>query len=282
MKIIAVDLGGYKIDFGIVENNKLMKVITVPTEADKGKDFVIKKVIENIFQLIGNDISSFDGIAIATPGPIDYKKGIVRVMVNLKGWKNVKLREIIEKKFRIKTKLDHDARCFALGNKKSGNMVAITLGTGVGSAVIINGRLFNGDISGTEIGHSVIVADGRQCNCGNKGCFEAYCSGTAIQKRYFELTNVSKTAKEIAEIRDKTSKQVLDETAHYLAIALNNIKNTFFPDVIVLGGSVSKCSYLIKKAINEMKRMPFESKVKIEVSKIEHATLLGAAKLFND
>jgi glucokinase len=294
MKIIAVDLGGTKIDFGIVENNKLLSVRTIPTESDRGRDFVIKKLIDNISEILeteqkkqkeknsGTDKgTAVQGIALAVPGPIDYIKGSVIFTPNMKGWKDVRLKDIIQKKFRIETRLDNDAHCFALGHNKKGTVVAITLGTGIGSGVIIDNKIVHGKRSATEIGHMIIAADGRTCGCGNKGCFEAYCSGTAIEKRYFELAKINKTAKEISEMKDKISKQVIDETAHYLAIGLNNIKNIFDPDFIVLGGSISKINYMIKKAQNEMARMPFSSKPKIEVTRIEYSALLGAARLFD-
>jgi len=142
--------------------------------------------------------------------------------------------------------------------------------------------VYHGNQFASEIGAMIIEADGRDDPQKIKGSFEHYCSGPAIEKAYFEKTGKKKSIIEIAKMEDKTSLQVLNEAAHYLAIGLNNIKNIFDPRLVVIGGSLSKISYMINKAIKEMEKMPVKSKMVIEPAKNEHPALLGAYKLFSE
>ncbi len=279
MKIIAVDIGGTKITFGIVEDGIIKKIVNIPTEAKKGPRYIIKKIIKNISKIMEKGVR---GIGVGCPGPLDYKTGIVSPSHKLRGWRNIQLKRILERKFKLPVKVDNDANLFTLGEKRASNIIGITLGTGVGSGIIINNKLYHGNEFASELGHMIIEADGRDGPVGIKGSFEYYCSGPAIEKAYFEKTGNKKSIIDIAEMQDKISLQVLDEAAHYLAIVLTNIKNIFDPQLIVIGGSLSKIDYMIEKAVNETKKMPFKSKVVIEKAKNEHAALLGAYRLFSE
>ncbi len=279
MKIVAVDIGGTKISFGIVEDGIIKKIVQIPTEAKKGPRYIIKRIIKNITNLMEKGVR---GIGVGSPGPLDYKTGTIYKSPNLPRWKNIQLKKILEKRFKLPVKIDNDANLFTLGEKRASNMIGLILGTGVGSGVIINNKLYHGNEFASEIGHMIIEADGRDGPVGIKGCFEHYCSGPAIEKAYFEKTGNKKGIIEIAKMQDKTSKEVLDEAAHYLAIGLNNIKNIFDPKLIVIGGSLSKISYMMNKVVREMEKMPIKSKVIVEPAKNEHSALLGAYKLFSE
>jgi len=280
MKIIAVDVGATKIAFGLVENGILKKTLKTPTEPEKGPKYIIKnKIIKNIKTLMEKGVR---GIAVGAPGPLNYKTGIIYYAPNLPRWKNIKLKKILERKFKVPVKVDNDANIFALGEKRAANSVGITLGSGIGSGLIIHNKLYHGNEFAAEIGNMIVKADGRKGPQNVNGALEHYCSGIAIEKRYYKLAKKKKTMEEIAKLKDKKSYEVLDEAAHYLAIALNNIKNMFDPEYIILGGSLSKITYFTKKAISEMKKMPPKSKVKVVVSKNEHSALIGAYRLFTD
>ncbi len=280
MKIIAVDVGATKIAFGLVEDGSIKKAFKTPTEPEKGPKFIIKnKIIKNIKTLMEKGVR---GIAVGCPGPLNYKTGVIYYAPNLPRWKNIQLKKILEKKFKVPVKVDNDANIFALGERQAANSVGITLGSGIGSGIIVNNKLYHGNEFAAEIGNMVVEIDGRSGPQKIKGALEHYCSGIAIEKRYFELTKKKKSMEEIAKLKDKKSYEVLGEAAHYLAIALNNIKNILDPEYIVLGGSLSKTSYLVKKAIKEMEKMLPKSKVKVIVSKNEHSALIGAYRLFTD
>jgi glucokinase len=277
MRIIAIDLGGTKISFGIVEDEIVKESYVVPTEAYKGPKYVISKLVEIIKRL---DDGNINGVGIGSPGPLDYRTGTVLTTPNLSKWNNIKLKKILEKKTNLSIKIDNDAHVFALGERKSENMVVLTLGTGIGAGVIIDNKIYHGHQFASELGHMIISADGRAGNEGIKGSFENYCSGTAIEQRFFEKYGIRKSMLEIAKMKDKESKEIINETAHYLAIALNNIKNIFDPEIIVLGGSLTNIKYMIKKSVREMNKMPFKSKVKVIISKNKNSALIGAYRLF--
>lgn len=280
MKIIAVDIGGTKISFGLVEDGKLKKILKVSTEAEKGPRYIIKKnIIKNINLMMEKGVR---GIGVGCPGPLDYKTGVIFNPPNLPKWKNIELKKILERRFKVPVKLDNDANVFTLGERRAVNMVGITLGSGVGSGLIINNKLYHGNVFASELGHMILKADGSEGSDGIKGSFENYCSGPSIEKRYFEKTKEKRGMKEIAEMKDKESKEVIDEAAHYLAIALANIKNIFDPNLVVLGGSLSKVDYMINKAIKEMEKIPYKSKMKVEIAASEHSALIGCFRLFSD
>ncbi len=278
MKIIAVDLGGTKIAYGIVENGIIKKVVKTLTEAEKGPKFVINKIIENIETLMEKDVV---GIGVGCPGPLNYKTGVVSTYHKLLGWKNIPLKRILEKHFKIAVKVDNDANVFTLGEKRASNVIGIILGTGIGSGAILDNKLYHGNEFATEMGAMIIVADGRKGSWID-GSFENYCSGPSIENAYFKKTGNKKTMIEIAKMQNKASKEVLDEAAHYLAIALNNIKMIFDPELIVIGGSVSKIKYYINKAVKEMNKMVEPSKIKVETMNNENSAMIGAYSLFTD
>src|ERR1700675_2269365 len=169
---------------------------TTQTLADGGAASVVDRIAGMIEQVIAQTItetgaqrSDFLGVGIGSPGPLDREKGIVIVTPNL-GWKNFPLRDEISKRVRLDATLDNDANCATLGEFWCGaarggrNVIGMTLGTGIGGGIILEGKLYHGasDVAG-EIGHTTIDSTGRRCKCGNYGCLEAYASGPAIAER---------------------------------------------------------------------------------------------------
>lgn len=311
--LCGVDLGGTKINTGLLdEYGNIITSIKVPTEAEKGADYVVKKIINSIeFVLKDSGISQRDiaGIGIGSPGPIDAQRGIIIKSSNLPGWLNVEITKEINRAFNTEVKLNNDANAAALGEymfgsgKGTRNFVYITVSTGIGGGFIVDGKLYDGANSNSaEIGHTVINFDGPRCNCGSFGCFEAYASGTAIGKiAKEELQNnsdslISEIAGEdgiraehvfeAAKKGDKLAIKIIDNEAYYLGIGIANIVNSMNPEVIAIGGGVSNGWDMFSEKMLETARersiaSSFEACKILKAELGENIGLLGAAALIN-
>ena len=232
---IGLDIGGSKINSVLVKNRKVVKSRKVKTKSKSNRKILIAQIFDCIEYLMEDKIK---GIGIGAPRPI-----------NVTALKNISLAKVVQKKFGIKTKVDNDANCFGLAEAILGAgkgfkiLAGLTLGTGVGGAIIINKKIFHG-ASGRagEFGHMIIEKDGRKCNCGNKGCLEAYISA-----------NISTKEKE-----------------KYLKIGVANIIEILDPDIIVIGGGLANIIAL-----------PLIKNTKVVRAKLgEDAGAIGAALLF--
>ncbi|HEB01406.1 MAG TPA: ROK family protein [Candidatus Portnoybacteria bacterium] len=232
------------------------------------------------------------GLGIGVPGPVDIQKGLVHFLPNLPGWQKVPLKKILEKELSLPVSLDNDSNCFVLAETRFGaaqgyqNVIGLTLGTGLGGGIIINGEIYHGanGLAG-EIGHMVIVAEGLKCNCGNRGCLEQYVSGSALVLKYKKLTGQEKTPLEIekeSEQKKKPALKVIEETGYYLGLGLANLINILNPEIIVLGGGVARTKTLYSPTIREMKKrvFPLGQKTPVVISKLgREAGIIGAAWL---
>jgi glucokinase len=287
--IIGIDLGGTKIAAALVTpGGRIITDVNIPTEAAKGKEYVIGNIKKAAHNLISGAKEKVTCLGIGVPGPISYEKGIVIEPPNLPGWKSVNLKKILEKEFRVPVHLDNDANCAALAEarfgaaKKARNFIYITVSTGIGGGIIIDRQLYRGAIGAAgEFGHMVIDPRGPLCGCGNHGCFEALASGSAIKKR----SGMDAIAVELAARQgDKKALAVIQETAHYLAIGIANLVNIFNPEMVVIGGGVSKMRELLLNPVRqEFKKYALTlpaKKVKIVRVKLGgEAGVLGAAAL---
>ncbi len=289
--ILAIDIGGTKIASGIVSFKKGGFKISgyQKIKTPKNKKETIKKLLEIIASYKGG---GFDKIGIATLGRVDKKRGIVINAGNLKGWQNVNLKKIIGGAVKKEVEIDNDVKCFALAEDKFGksgkykNAVYLAIGTGLGGAIEIGGKLYRGEknIAG-EFGHMVIVSGGKKCACGNRGCWQQYVSGKAIEKLYYEFYGKRKSAKDIALDSARgisQDKKIIKETALYLAAGFINIVNTINPEVIIVGGSVVKQKEILDLAIKEVRKKALipARKTKIVRSKLgDQAVLVGAAMM---
>ena len=308
---IGIDLGGTFIKGGIVnENGEILVSDKTPTEVEKGDKGVaanIAKLANDLLARLGLTVKDVEGLGIGSPGMIDSAEGNV-VYANNLGWENFRICDELSRLLGgITVKIGNDANVAALGEVKFGaarnynSAVMITLGTGVGGGIVIDGKLVEGNKgAGAELGHIVIVKGGEQCSCGRKGCFEAYSSATALirdTKRAMEahpdsklweigsIDNVNgKTVFDYAPV-DVYAKEVLDSYIEHLACGLVNYANVFRPEVILLGGGVcAQGDNLIKplqkifdKEIYAGDKGP---RVPILVAELENsAGLLGAAAL---
>ncbi|WP_096231942.1 ROK family protein [Thermoanaerobacterium sp. RBIITD] len=286
-KVIGIDIGGTKILGGVIDSyGNLLKSNEVLTEAKLGRDHILKKLFSIIDTLIDKDI---EGIGIGSAGRINFNTGeVVYATDNLPGWTGLNLKNIIEEKYSLPTIVDNDVNAAAIGESWVGagkgfrNMVMLTLGTGVGGAIMLNGKVVRGyNWSAGEIGHTVLFPDGRKCNCGHKGCAEQYISGTALYKRYNKIIghNMVNDAEEVFSLFKKsnnTSKIVINEFLKSLSLLILNIRNFIDPEVIILGGGVINSKDLWWDAL----KLSLKSDINIIPAKLNnYATMFGAAKL---
>ncbi|MEI7904584.1 MAG: ROK family protein [Candidatus Firestonebacteria bacterium] len=310
---IGVDLGGTNTVAGLVSSKgRVLFKEKLKTEAHKGKNSIIHN-IERAIQLViaratEEQIEGLKGIGIGSPGLVDPRTGIVREPPNLKGWKAVPLAKIISRKFKLPAYIGNDANVYALGEhtfgagKGADSMVCITLGTGMGGGLILNGQLYVGSFfTAGELGHVIIDKAGLKCNCGNIGCVERYVGNSFIIENALNKLKAGKKSI-IAEISggtehitpitlelaakkgDKLALEIWKETGEYIGAALSSIINTLGPRLVVVGGGVSKAGPLLLDPIRkEVKKRVFKylgKRVKIVPGKLgDNAAVLGAASL---
>lgn len=265
MYYIGIDIGGTNIACGIVgEDCRIIASAKVKTNAPRPYEEIlgaIKEAVRAACGQAGIAPSDAECIGIGCPGTCNRDSGTVEYSNNL-GFVNAPVGRDVEEEFGLRTYLDNDANAAAFGEfvagaaKGSRNAVVITLGTGVGSGIIIDGRIYGGsNFAGGEIGHTVIVADGLPCTCGRKGCFEAYSSATGLIRMTSEaaaLNPSSLTARLIEEDGRvsartaykamkqgcETGKAITERYVKYLACGIANTINIFQPDILCIGGGV--------------------------------------------
>ncbi|MDO5518157.1 MAG: ROK family protein [Clostridium sp.] len=311
MNYIGVDLGGTNIVVGLVdENGKIIKSINRPTEKERGVEPIFDDIFDMCNELIKEfnlDKSNLKGVGIGAPGMIDNKNAIIVYSNNIKV-SNFNIREYAEGKLDFPIEIANDADSAALGEVAAGsakgcsNAIVVTLGTGVGGGIIIDGKIFAGFYpGGAEIGHIIIEKDGRPCSCGNHGCFEAYSSASALilsAKKKAEENKDSLLYKlvegdvekmnakipfDAAQSGDQAGKEVIEEYLDYLAVGIANLINVFKPEAILLGGGVSKQEENLTVPLTErVKKLAYggDMPTVIKIASLGNdAGLIGAAML---
>lgn len=307
--IIGVDVGGTNIAVAALNESgsRTHGLRIEPTRADQGSEAVVDRLVRMIDTVIAETIaetgakrSAFIGVGVGAPGPLDRERGVVLVAPNL-GWHNLALRDIIAERVGLKATLDNDANCATLGEWWLGaarggrNVVGMTIGTGIGGGLIVDGKLYHGssDIAG-EIGHMTIDSTGRWCKCGNYGCLEQYASGTAIARRAREALIADSDSLmhrmvegdlerltaalvyEASQLGDMLALEVVQETARFLGAGVANIINIFNPDVVVIAGGVTQAGdTLFEPLLREVRRRAF--KAAVDAVRIVPGTLPGTA-----
>ncbi len=306
---IGVDLGGMTIKAGIVTNDgEILNSKSVPTASEKGSESVLNAISNLCFDLVKEQnisIEDIESIGVGTPGTVDAENGIVIVNYNL-GFKNVELTKKISEQTGRPCFVENDANCagiaeYHVGNGKGyKNLMAITIGTGIGGAYVVDGKCLSGSFfGGGELGHMVVAVNGRPCTCGRKGCFEAYSSARELTNEMIRVAkenmdsilvslvdgNVENlTPKELFLALDKAcpvARKIFDEYLLYFAEALGNYITIFEPEIILIGGGLSKQG---EKLLGELRPLVYErcfgkkSVVKIETTKFfNDAGIIGAA-----
>ncbi len=286
---IGVDLGGTNLRIAAVdEQGTLLEKLTTGTQVQRGREYVIGEMTDAIKTISAKYKSKgeFAGIGIGVPGFIDMDTGMVRESPNLPGWADFPVRDDIERRLGTKVVLENDANSAAMGEKWLGagrdydDMCMLTLGTGVGGGLVLNGRLWQGmkGMAG-ELGHTTVFPDGLQCKCGNTGCVELYASATAIMRMAREAIisgkapeleaasrdNVefsSKVVYQFAIQGDKTAQEIFNVMGRALGVILANIVNTLNLPMHVLGGGVASAWDAFSPAMfAELKRRSFMYKI---------------------
>ncbi len=264
---IGVDLGGTNIAVGLVdlETRAIVKQHSIKTNAPRSCEEIsadIAHVCEKVCAMQGISVSELAWVGAATPGIV---KGDTVVLASNLGWDNAPFGYILKSLLKVDTYIANDANAAAYAEAVWGSgagcesLIAFTLGTGVGGGIVFGGRIWEGSNGfAAEMGHAVIEPNGRQCTCGKRGCIEAYCSATALikdTKRMMqehpesimwehvggELGKVSgKTAFRAMEAKDATATLVVNSFIDYLAIGVSNAINIFQPDVVCIGGGISR------------------------------------------
>ena len=309
---IGVDIGGTSVKLGLVDaRGKILVHDSFATKGISGRTAFLGVLSVRILALAAAARKrglKVAGVGIGAPGPIDVERGFVYSFPNIPGWENTPFKKLLEKKLKMKVFVDNDANVMAMAEfyfgagKGSKNMVALTLGTGVGGGLVVDGKLFHGStFSAAEIGHFSINEDGPLCACGNRGCIETYVGNGYIVKeirrrlaagqksllsRWLkegrELT--PKLTKEAAAAGDVFSRKIWEETGGHLGTALAGLVNILNPDRIVLGGGVAQEAGILFAAVRRTiakKAFPIAARsAKVMPAKLgAEAGLVGAAAL---
>jgi glucokinase len=312
--VIGVDLGGTKIFSGVFSSSlECVATTKVSTKAQRGTDAVIERIVRSVQDVVDEadlDLKQIGALGIGAPGAVDGDSGTVIFAPNLPGWKDVPLKKELEKHLGVPVVVENDANISVVGvheaelKGKPRSVVGIFVGTGIGGGMILNGELYHGfNHTAGEIGHMVIDVNGPKCGCGNKGCFEAVASRTAIFQRIKggikdgEKTLLTEMlGDDLEDLRsndlrkairrgDKFVGKVIEQAAEYIGIGAANLVNILGPEVVVLGGGVLEAlademmDVIVKNAKEHA--MPGTLKgVEIIASKLgDNAGITGAAVL---
>ncbi len=248
---VGIDIGGTDTKIGLVDDHqKLLASVSIPTGAERPAQAVIADIAGETLRLLEREGISADqcsGVGIGAPGTIDRKNGVVRYSNNIR-WENVSLAKEFGRFLPVPVRIANDADCAALGEALEGagkgcqDVVMLTLGTGVGGGIVLDGRIYDGHgIGGTELGHMVIVEDGEPCSCGRRGCLEAYASATALRRRAREMFREELSPQQIfarAADGDARAQAIVQDYIKKLGNGIVNIVNIFRPQMILLGGGI--------------------------------------------
>jgi glucokinase len=277
MKIIGVDLGGTKITAALIEGEKLVKQYTCQTPYDQPKMVVVDAIADAVSQVFDPEIA---GIGIGVPGLVDLETQQVLDVNNIPSWDVVPLKQLLEERLGKQVFVNNDANCFAIGEKYFGkgkpynNFVGITLGTGLGAGIIINGHLYSGRYCGAGEFGGIYYRD---------ASIEDYCSG-----KFFKKKNLN--GKEMAEKAargDAEALRLFDELGGHIGHAIANVVFALSPEAVILGGSVSQSFTLFEKGMRRFfeQDFPFKRSYKnlaIEASSTSNIAVLGASSLVLD
>ena len=292
---IGIDVGGTKILASLIEKDSwnILASTQVKTNASAGREAVLSNIEKAVRSLLIKNPVAAVGIGFA--GLTNIQRGLVVKAPNFpKDFENLRLTDILSKRLKKPVFLDNDVHCFALAEAVKGvgkgknSVFGITLGTGIGGALVINGRLYRGrNNAAGEIGHTTIAMESDAgCGCGKRGHFESLASGSSLKRLYFKQTKQNYSGEEIVGLAsrgDKNAKKVIETVAQGLAVGLGNVAYTYNPDVIVIGGGLAKVTPLWKLAVKLAEKdlvFPELAPLPVRVSKLGHrANVIGAAIL---
>lgn len=294
---VGIAVGGTDTRIGLIDvHQHVIAERMIKTNAERPAEEVVEEIGKTVLALLEQQKIPMDqcvGAGIGVPGTVDRKQGIVRYSNNIR-WEDVDIVKEMGKYLPIPIYIANDADCAALGEVTAGagrdyqDVIMLTLGTGVGGGIILDGNIYEGKgIGGSELGHMVIVEDGEQCTCGRKGCLEAYVSETALIRDVRRAVGKELTSEAIfaAAKKDEAVKAVVDSYIRRLGTGIVNIVNIFRPQLVLLGGGVSVQGEELIKPVEEIMRQGCFGKEKSELPQIKIASLgneagmIGAAGL---
>jgi glucokinase len=277
MKIIGVDIGGTKISAGLISDNKIIKLEKIATPFDQPKLDVVNAVTSAIDMVYDDEVI---GIGIGVPGLVDLNENLVIDVMNIPSWDKVPLAELISGHFNKPVYVNNDANCFAIGEKYFGkgkpysNFVGVTIGTGLGAGIIINGHLYSGQFCGAGEFGTIYYKD---------STIESYSSGQFFKDKGLNGFDLAQKASK----EDNESLKYFDELGVHIGKAIANILFALAPEAIILGGSVIESYPYFENGMknyfkNEFPYQRLYKALKIEVSNIENMAILGASSLVLD
>lgn len=309
--LIGLDVGGTNVRMGIITSEgKVLKRVQYTTDVSKGGLALFERLVSNLKGLIQENFKESNqllGIGIGVAGPIDMKRGLIMEPPNLPDLKGFPLRDFLKEKIFSPIAIENDANAFTLGEgwvgaaKGCKDYCGITLGTGVGGGIVVEGEILHGaEGMAGEVGHMVIDPEGPLCGCGGRGCLEVYASGTGIRRMALEAIKkgkgkgilkwsggdakkvTSENIFEAAQSGDVTAKKIFKEMGRYLGLGLVNLIHLFNPEKIVIGGKVSQAwDYFIGSAKETVQERSMEGpREKLQIVQAEccdDAGMLGAA-----
>jgi len=313
MIVIGIDVGGTSIKGGAIKDTgEVLDTFSLKTYKDMSPEGMFGLLCEEINNFISSHKynEEISGVGLGIPGLLDKKKGIIFSSPNMPTWLDFEVTDFISSRIHLPVKIVNDASAAALGEARYGSgkeyesLIMITLGTGVGGGIVLDKKLYDGlGGTGAQLGHSLIVFNGRPCNCGRKGCLEAYASATALNKETVKAINenpnsiLAEVAKKDGKVSGRTAfiaeskgcpvgHKVVEEYIMYLSEGLLDYCNIFRPDIFVLsGGIANEGENLINRIRTYMKERDFGFKGSPEVL-VKQAKLgydsgkIGAASLF--
>ena len=279
-KVVAgIDIGGTKISIAVAESGGGIKSKRqFATQSSSGPFSAFDKMSEALDQMLAEEPFDFEAIGVGSPSPIDVRKGLIMSPSNLPEWSEFPIVDLLYKRFGVPVKLENDANAAAIGECVYGagrghkNIFYLTISTGIGAGLIINGELYQGvSTAAGEIGHTIIQPDGILCNCGSRGCLETICAGVHIARRARErvengeasmlssmLINTdaitARTVVDAARQGDALATEIWDETCHFLAIGIANMITLIAPEIVIVGGGIAAAGDLLFSQLS--KRVP--------------------------
>lgn len=309
---IGVDIGGTNVKMGIVSKmGRILASTSFKTNIPRSPENLIDEIVVNINNLLTKSnltLKDVEGVGFGVPGLIDTKNGIIIKAGNL-NWEKVDFVKLFKNKMNLPVKMENDANCALLGESRFGgareykNAILITLGTGIGSGIMLDGKLLSGNGCNGECGHMVIQVNGEQCACGQRGCWERYASSSALTRRTIEAAKQNPDSKlndiikkwngkvsaittfNAAKMGDAVAKQLVDDYINYISTGLISLAWIFHPEVFVIGGGIAKeganfIAPIQQKLDNFVKENNFYPSIAVKKTVLEdNLGIVGAASL---
>jgi len=289
MKILAADIGGTSIKLGICNEKGDVEFFQEhDSEGKKGGKFLVDKLINIINQHHG-----FEAIGISTAGQVNSEEGyIIYANENIPRYTGIRLKDILEDRFKVPVRVENDVNSAALGEKHFGagkklrDFLCLTYGTGVGGAIVIDSKIYHGHQSlAAEFGHIITHPRGNRCSCGKLGCYETYASTSALIKKVHDIYGISLDGREIFDRLNQGDQQlrnIIEDWTFEIALGLTSLIHIFNPPTIILGGGIMEQDMLVTMISNKVKVMIIDSFSDVKILKASlgnKAGILGAASL---